>query len=83
MDFGNADGGYVPDPDNLYNISDSAAMEEQKESLKEAVLSGINALRQWQILGDEAPEYMQGMITRTDWREQYAAKRRGVEKQVL
>ena len=68
LDLGNADGGYVPDPDNLYDISDSAAMDEQKESLKEAVLSGINALRQWQIFGDEAPEYMQGMITRADWR---------------
>ena len=68
LDLGNADGGYVPDPDNLYDTSDSAAMEEQKESLKEAVLSGINALRQWQIFGDEAPEYMQGMITRADWR---------------
>lgn len=68
-EFGTVDGGYSGNVANLYSVSDGDAMAEQKAALKAAVLSGIEQLRNWQIFGDEAPSYMQGMITRTDWRK--------------
>lgn len=67
-EFGTVDGGYSGNVQNLYSVSDSNAMAAQKAALKNGILAGIAKLREWQIFGDEAPSYMQGMITRTNWR---------------
>lgn len=67
-DHGIVDGGYSGNVGSLYSISDSGAMDAQSQGLKTAVLKGIECLRSWQIYGEEAPSWMHGMITRTDWR---------------
>lgn len=69
--------------DDLYSITDSAAMAAQKDALKAAIIGGIETLRSWQIYNaPNAPAYMSGMITRTgawqrksatdtDWKDAY------------
>ncbi len=67
-EFGAVSGGYSGNTDNLYSVSDSDGMAAQRAALKDGVFAGIEQLRSWQIYGDGAPSYMQGMITRTNWR---------------
>ncbi len=76
--YGITGGGYIDGaktPGNSY--------EDTKEQLKQAVLSGIDTLREWQIYGgDNYPSYMEGMVTRSsawktkaleddDWKDIY------------
>lgn len=68
LKFGTIDGGYEGNPKDECSINSSYDMEEQKAALYSAIQKGLYYLNQWQIRGDEAPLYMQGMITRRDWR---------------
>ena len=66
-DYGEISGGYTGNPSEIYSIDDANAMEEQKNSLKTAVLNGISELEKWQIYGDDT-KVCSGMITRCDWK---------------
>ena len=60
-EYGITGGGYTNDA----QISE-VSYDDTKEQLKEAVRSGIDTLREWQIYGgDNYPPYMSGMITRS------------------
>ncbi|HIU57942.1 MAG TPA: hypothetical protein IAA61_09080 [Candidatus Ornithomonoglobus merdipullorum] len=77
-EYGITGGGYTNDA----QISE-VSYDDTKEQLKEAVRSGIDTLREWQIYGgDNYPPYMSGMITRSgswqakaaedeDWKDIY------------
>lgn len=67
-DFGFVDGEGSMAAESLYSISNSDEMASQKDALKNAVIAGIDILRKWQIYGEDVPSYVNGMMTRSDWR---------------
>lgn len=84
-EYGITDGKYSGNVDNQYSIFDSSAMENQKAALKTAVIAAVDAFKEWQIYGENAPLYMQGMIIRSnawkwksisddDWKNAYYSK---------
>lgn len=81
-EYGITDGGYSGNTEDLYSISDTAAMGRQYDELAKLIKRAVAMLKEWQIYGDEAPQYMVGMITRSgdwqtkssedgDWRDKY------------
>ncbi len=74
MKYGITEGRYSGNVDNIYSVSDEAAMVKQYDALNRAVITAIDMLREWQIYGDDVPSYMEGMITRsTAWKKKNSA----------